>query len=218
MHDACGPHASSTHAVLHIREASRAGETIRFRLYAEGLPKDAVYSLVAWPVTQAEPSVVLQGVTLDSTGMAICAGKRQTCGSADRPDDPVDVPVLPVPGEPLRLGLVSSDGASKSFAKIVPVPLHGEDRGCTIDATRLTPATELLWIEGSGFPANAGIAMDGDSEGERHVAKGTTDDAGHYATAILPFKQGLQRGTIHIVLRGAKCAPSTDVRWGRGNY
>ena len=70
-----------------------------------------------------------KGVTLNSSGLAICAGRPGTCGTADNPDDPIDVIVQPIPGEPVRLGLISADGTTKVFAKIVPNPLHGDDPG-----------------------------------------------------------------------------------------
>lgn len=89
----------------------------------------------------------------------------------DKPSDPIDLVSRPAAGEPLRFGLVSEDGATKVFAKIVPVALRGEDRGCTVEGTLLTPAAELVLIEGSGFPANSELKVDSDSEGERHSGK-----------------------------------------------
>lgn len=177
--------------------------------------KDGVYSIVAWPVTQKVPIEVQRGVTLDASGLAICAGMPGTCGSADKPDDPIDLAFSPAPGEPLRLGLVSADGATKVYAKTVPVSLRGEDRGCTVDATLLTPGAELVLIEGSGFPANSEVTADTNSEGERHGGKGKVDADGRYVTAILPAKQGVKAGTAKVNLNSAKCSPSVTFAWGR---
>jgi hypothetical protein len=130
MHEVWGAKASTPNASLAIKESTRTGQVINLRLIADGVPKDGVYSLVTWPVTQKGPSEMLKGATLDSSGLAVCAGKPGTCGSADNPNDPIDVTVQPIPGEPIRLGIVSADGATKVFAKVVPNPLHGDDRGC----------------------------------------------------------------------------------------
>jgi hypothetical protein len=215
MHQVWGAKASTASASLTIKEASRSGPVVSFRLYAQGLPKDGVYSILAWPVTQRLPIEVQKGVTLDASGLAICAGIPGTCGSADKPDDPIDLAVSPAPGEPLRLALVSVDGATKVFAKTVPVPLLGEDRGCTVEATILTPAAELVLIEGSGFSANGDITMDSSSEGERHGGKRKADPDGRYVTAILPAKQGVKAGTAKVTLKSADCSPTVTFAWGR---
>ena len=217
MHEAWGPKASTLNASLVIMESARSGQTIKFRLVAGGVPRDGVYSLVAWPVTQKGPSEALRGVTLDASGLAICAGMPGTCGAADKPNDPIDLSLRPIPGEPVRLGLVSADGATKLFAKLVPIPLRGEDGGCSVEAVLLTPGAELVLIAGSGFPSNSELTMDSDSDGERHSAAGKADADGRYVTAILPFKQGMASGTARVNLKAAKCSPSVSVRWGRRN-
>jgi hypothetical protein len=214
MHDAWGPKASSPNTRLNIKESARSGQLIKFRLYAEGLPKDAIYTIVIWPVTQKGPSKNLAGVTLDESGLAVCAGKPGTCGG-DKPNDPIDLTVQPVPGEPLRLGLVSEDGATKVFAKVVPIPLRGEDRGCAVEGVLLTPGTEVVLIEGSGFPANAELQMDSDSEGERHGERKKADADGRYVSAMLPYKKGVNRGTLKVSLKSAGCSPSIKVPWGK---
>ena len=191
------------------------GPVIKLRLIADGVPKNGVYSLVTWPVTQKGPSEVLKGVTLDSSGLAICAGKPGTCGTADNPNDPIDVTVQPIPGEPVRLGLISADGATKVFAKVVPNPLHGDDRGCGVDAVLLTPGAELVLIVGSGFPIDSDLTMDSASEGEHHGGKGKADAEGRYVSAIMPYVQGVAAGVTTVNLKAGKCGPSVKVPWGR---
>src|SRR5258708_889642 len=132
MHAAWGPAASTPSASLTLKESSRSGPVIKFGLYAEGVPQDQTYTIVTWPVTQNRPSEVMNGVTVDASGQAICAGTPGTC-RGDQPNDPINIATQPVPGEPVRLGLVSTGGATKVFAKIVPIPLRGEDRGCTVE-------------------------------------------------------------------------------------
>ena len=216
MHEAWGLKASTPNASLVLRESMRSGQVIKFTLTVAGVPKGNVYTLVSWPVTQKGPSEILRGVTLDASGLAICAGTPGTC-SANKPNDPIDVNLRPIPGEPVRLGLVSADGATKVFATVVPIPLRGEDRGCSVEATLLTPGAELVLIEGLGFTPNNDITMDSESEGERHTANGKADPDGRYTIAILPYKQGIARGTTKVQLKSAKCAPSVNVLWGQRN-
>jgi len=210
-----GVKASPPNTSLVIQESERAGQVIKFRLIASGVPKDGVYAMLAWPVTQKGPSEVLTGVTLDGNGQAICAGVPGTCGSADKPNDPIDLVLGPIPGEPVRIALISADGATKVFSKLVPIPLSGDDRGCRVEATLLTPGAELVLIEGSGFPPNSDVTMESESQGEHHSGKAKTDADGRYASALLPYRQGVARGSTKINLKAAKCAPSLTFAWGR---
>ncbi len=215
MHNAWSSKMSTPNTRLTIRESARSEQVIKFRLYADGLPKDGIYTIVTWPVTQKQPSELLTGVTLDTSGLAICAGRPGTCGAADKPNDPIDLNILqPVAGEPVRLGLVSADGVTKVLASSVPIPLHGEDRGCAVDAVLLLPRGMLVLVEGSGFPASSELKMDSDSEGERHGGNGKVDRYGHYVSAVVPYKLGTPRGTLRVTLKSANCAPSVSVPWG----
>jgi len=216
QHIAWGPAASTPNTKLVLKESARSGSEVKFQLFAENLPKEAIYSLVSWPVTAKGPAVTIQGVTLNEAGMAICSGKPGNC-SGQRPNEPVDLVAHPVPGEPLRVGLVSIDGLIKAFVKTVPVPLRAEDHGCRVDATILTPGSELVWLEGSGFPAGGELAFDSDSEGDRQNRKVKADAEGRYFTAMLPYKQGLQSGTLRVTLKYGSCAPTVKVPWGKRN-
>jgi hypothetical protein len=216
MHDAWGARASSPNATLTIVEQSHTGAEFRYRLRATGIPAGSVMTLVAWPVTQRGPVEVLHGVTFsDDVGFAVCAGRPGTCGDPAKPNDPIDLPFRPVAGEPVRLGVISQDGSVKAFARIVPVPLQGEDKGCRVSASLLTPAAELLFVEGAGFAPNSELTMATDSEGDKHDAKGKADDQGRYVSALMPYKQGLARGTVNIRLKGSACSPGVAVPWGK---
>lgn len=215
MHDAWGPRASTPNVSLAIVEESRSGADFRYGLRATGIPADAVFTLMSWAITQREPAVVLQGITFDAKGTAVCAGRAGTCGDPAVPNDPIHVPFRAVPGEPVRLGIASSDSSIKAFAKIVPLPLQGEDKACRVSATLLIQGAELLFVEGTGFAANTQLTMSTDSEGEKHEFKGKDDAQGRFTSALLPYKQGLSHGTVNIILRGDACSPAVSVRWGK---
>lgn len=214
MHQVWGPPASTPNTLLRVIETP-ASQTKRFRLMAEGIPKDAVYTLIMWSVTQKGPTEALKGITIDASGLAICAGTPGTCGSPEKPNDPIDLVLQAAPGEPVRVALISADGLTKVFAKLVPIPWCGEDRGCSVEAVLLTPGAELVLIVGSGFLPNSDVAMDSVSEGERHGDKVKTDATGRYTTAILPYRQGVARGTTKVILKTAQCAPTVEFSWGR---
>jgi hypothetical protein len=201
---------------LAIKETSRSGQIIKFGLFADGLPKDKTYSVVSWPITVDTFGVIMSGVTFNSAGVAICAGLPNTC-VGKKPNDPIDFLTQPIPGEPLRLGVVSDDRSIKLFAKTVPLPIKSEDRGCTLEAVLLTPDAAVLWIEGSGFAPGSELALEGNSEGERQSKTDKADSDGHYISSALPQRQGLARGTIEIALRSTKCSPSVNVSWGPRN-
>jgi hypothetical protein len=200
---------------LAIVQQSHTGTEFRYRLQANGIPADSVVTLVLWPVTQRGPVEVLRGVTFNDMGFAVCAGRPGTCGDPAKPNDLIDIPFRPAPGEPLRLGIVSQDAVIKAFAKIVPVPLQGEDKGCRVSAALLMPGAELVFVEGTGFAPNSELTMAMDSEGEKHDVKSKVDEQGSYISALMPYKQGLVRGTVNIRLKGGACSPTVSVSWGK---
>ncbi len=202
-HQAWGPKASTKNASLTIREASRSGQTVTVRLYAKGLPANGVLTLMNWPITEQNPVETMRGISLGPDGIAMANGK------------PVEVSVTPLPGEPLRLGLVSADRAAMAFAEMSPIPIQAEDRGCTLQATLLTPGAEMLLIEGSGFPPNAEYTTESNSEGERQAGRNKAGPDGKFSFAVLPYKEGLAKGTIVIGVKVPQCSPSITVPWGR---
>jgi hypothetical protein len=82
-----------------------------------------------------------------------------------------------------------------------------------VDAVLLTPGSEEVLIQGSGFPANSELTLDSDSEGERHGGKGKVDADGNYASVVLPYKLGIPWGILNVRLKSAACSPSIQVPW-----
>lgn len=215
LHEVWGPLASSPNVSLAFVEESRSGANFRYTLRATGVPPGAVFTLMSWAVTQRGPTEVLDGVTFDDKGVAICAGRAGTCGDPAVPNDPIHFPFRAVPGEPVRLGIISSDSSIKAFAKIVPLPLQGEDKGCRVSATLLLQGAALLFVEGTGFAPNTEVTMSGNSEGEKHDSKEKVDAQGRFVSALMPAKAGITHGSIKIVVKSASCSPAVSVPWGR---
>ncbi len=214
MYEEWGPQQNSPNASLELREFARQGRFVKYRIYAHGLPSDAIYSILELPVTQTIPTVSLSGVTLKSSGLAICAGKPGTCGRPDKPDDPISLTFVPAPGEPFRIALVSGENW-KAYATVVPNPIEAEESGCLLDVILLTPRAELVLLEAYGLANNEQATLLTESYSETRGTTITADSVGHYQGAILPFVRGKTGGITHVMLKAANCSPSLDFAWGR---
>ena len=209
-----GPGLNSPGAMLSIKETSREGGTVTFSLRAAGLPKDKVYVLFQWPVTQMKPVPALRGVSFDADGVAICAGRTGTCGNLEKPNDPIELTAIPALGEPYRFAVAAQDDpAIKAYAKVVPMPIESVDKACHLRGVVLMPHGILVGVEAAGYPPDAVIDFHTDSEGEVHDSKPKTDNAGRYVTAVLPVKGGARAGSVRIRAAAGDCAPEISVPW-----
>jgi len=193
-----------------VAQSQQFGTTLTFSLRAVGAPKDKTYALVSWPVdlpaTAKAPLTLAKGVTLDSHGTADRGGDQ---------DKPVSLPLRPAPGEPVRVGLISTDDTVKIFTSIVPVPLEGKDHGCHISAVILTRNAEVVMFEGSGFQPDADIEVASVSGKEVRKQAKQADAKGNFMAVDLPFVEGQSHGNVKMTLKSDKCSPSVMVGWGK---
>jgi hypothetical protein len=218
---AWGPGLNSPGASMQLREISREkvkGETVvTYRILTLGLPITSSYSLMTAGFDYVAVSR-LDGLTLDESGQAICAGKQNLCGEPDEPSAPYDLKVVAAKGEPKRFGLVSRDHNFKAFISIVPFPVEGVDAICSVEAILLTPKAEALLVLGRGFPANSEVRMQANSAGETHFTTEMTDDRGNFSKIQLPYVEGKSNGLIRVTAQSKACAPFVDFQWGRDSY
>lgn len=213
-HMGWGPELNSPGTALIIRELSREGGTVSFGLRATGVPKDKLYVLFQWPVTQAKPVPALRGVTFDDNDVAVCAGRPGTCGKPDKPNDPIELTTIPALGEPFRFAIAAEDDAGiKAYAKAVPLPVEAEDKGCRLRAVVLAPRATLVGVEASGFPSGSTLDVHTDSAGEIHDTKQIADQSGRYIAAVFPVKAGTPAGTIRIRVSSGDCKPEISLPW-----
>ena len=109
---------NSPGVTLSLNEINRRRITDRtlvtYELYATGMPKDHIFTIFEVKIS-GQFNKLLEGVTLDSDGQAICAGRKGTC-SGDAPNNPVDLVFFAGKAEPKRLALVSEDGQFKGLS------------------------------------------------------------------------------------------------------
>ena len=208
---------SSPGASIQAKVAHRERNLFYYNLYVTGLPTDQLYTVVAWPVTGQKPYVQLEGVSIGKDGLVGCTGRQPgECDDPDSsPDQPgtVDFTLEPVKGEPYRFALIKGD--SKASVIIVPDPIAAKDKGCTLDVVRLTPAFELAFFTGTGYPSNLEISFDSESYSEKHSVKTMSDAEGKIHFAMMPFVAGRARGTTRIAAVGLACSPSLKFDWGQ---
>src|SRR6185312_298714 len=203
--DAGRLNSEGTH--VRAKELSRTengGIVASYALYATGFTA-RLYDLVTIPITP-------QVQTVDAGADLQLAEDGQLM---DGPNDP-RVLIVPdfVPGEPLRLGLLSKDGKQRAFVTILPNPIKDIDHGCSLNVIRLLPRFEIALVEATGFPPNAELDFKSDSFGEIHNGKLKTDAAGQVQTAILPFVKGESKGAIRVAIEAPSCKPHVSFKWG----
>ena len=213
-HMSWGPELNSPGATLAVMETSREGGTVTFSLRATGLPKDKIYVLFQWPVTQMKPVPALRGVTFDADGIAICAGRTGTCGSLEKPNDPIELTAIPALGEPYRFAVAAEDDpAIKAYTKVVPMPIESVDKACHLRGVVLMPHGILVGVEAVGYPPDTVLDFHTESEGEVHDSKPKSDNTGRYVTAVLPVKAGERVGNVRISAAAGACKPEISVPW-----
>jgi hypothetical protein len=186
---------------------------VKYGLYATGLPKDLTYDLLK---VQISGKVLMQmhGITLDSDGRAICAGRKGTC-SGSSSDSPIELVFFAGKSEPIRLSLVSNDNSHvKGFIQAIPFPNSVSDKDCTLQAIIGTPKGEVTYVQGSGFEPNEELTTDSESYGERNHSVTKAEADGSYFAAALPYVLGKTSGTTVWSVKGNNCNPKLTFSWG----
>ena len=202
---------------LTLKEINRTRATdrtlVKYELYATGFPKDLTFTIFEVKIS-GQFNKFLNGVTLDSNGRAICAGRKGTC-SGSGPNSPIDLAFFAGKAEPKRLALVSDDDTHlKGFLAVIPFPNSTTDKACRLESVIGTPKGELTYLQGSGFEPNEKLVADGESYGEKNhgVAKAEAD--GSYFAAIMPGIIGKTSGNTTYKVKGKNCSPELTFSWG----
>jgi hypothetical protein len=212
---------SSNGASVEVREISRRGRSgkdlvVQYHLFVKGLPQEKLYQYLNWPINQSGPQTALAGISIGKEGLLMCAGRTpEQCGDASKKDDPIEFTFVPAKAEPYRVAIAASNDPDLRVAVIiVPDPIEGKDKGCSLTVVRLLPKFELAYLEGSGFPAKSEVAFDTQSFGEKHTATAKTNENGELSFALMPFVAGRSAGTTQVRALG-NCSPALSFDWGK---
>jgi len=201
-----------------FREVARSTQDgrlkVTYNVIVSGAPKDQNYTLVAWPINAAKPAEQMKGLSLTADGTMVCAGKTSEQCSGEKENDPVNLTLFPVPGEVVRLALVSSDQKTKIFFGIVPDPIVASGGACGLEAIRVMPHFVLALLGAKGFEANESLSFSSTSHDQSHRDDVKANDEGNFFQAMLPAVKGKQNGRTSVSVKGKTCAASLSFDWG----
>src|ERR1051326_3693648 len=187
---------------------------VKYELSAIGMSRDLTYTLFKIQVS-GQILKQLDGVTLDSGGRAICAGRKGTC-SGPNPNSPINLVFFAGKSEPIRLSLASTDESHplRGFIQAIPFPNSVTDNGCKLESILGSPKGEVTYIQGSGFEPNEELRMDSESYGEKNHGVTKAEADGSYFAVALPNILGKLSGTTKWSVKGRNCNPTLTFSWG----
>jgi hypothetical protein len=200
---------------IQVKEVSREGSVTQYHVFIQGAPEGWIFQEISWPVTQDEPSVAMEGITIGKDGILICDGRNALeCGDASRPDDPIEFTFQSLKGEANRIAFKSQNVTIGTV--IVPDPVEGKNKGCTLSAVRLTAGFELAYVEGAGYQPNSDIHYLATSD-KPYPAIIHSDDKGVIRFSVLahPANVGQKDGKIKVKIMESQCSPELSYEWGQ---
>ncbi len=185
------------------RERRGSDLLVAYHVFVKGAPKDQLYELQQWPTNAEKPFVTGQGLSIASDGLVMSQNHD------------VNFAFHPAKGEPYRLVLLSADGSTKIYFGVIPDPIIGEDRGCTLEAVGLLPKFPLVMIRAKGYKPSEELQFASKSYDEAHDIQVKSDADGEFVTAVLPKVKNKPTGKTDVTLKGAGCAPTLSFEWGK---
>ena len=192
------------------------GSVTRYRILAEGVPENRVYSLGTWAVG-GDPGYGEQDVYVNAQGLVMTRRPNPEEEGAIKLQA-VEVQVSPknITGEPTRYALLSRDGQVTAFGTLVPHPVVSQDGGCRLEARIAAPGSAAVLIVADGFAAQTRLKVVLESQGEVSNVDAMTDGNGHIVVAGFPYIQGATQGVLKATAEGQNCLPSVQLPWGAG--
>jgi hypothetical protein len=213
MDQAWGGEMTSPGMMLTMVEKSRSASGITYQLHAQGAPMGKDYVLLNWTLGDAKPKRLMFGVRVNASGTVVCANAEGPCMDTAT-NDPLAMTFQTVPGEPVRVGLLASDGSAKLLDEEVPTPLRVKDGSCTLNAVLLAPNAEVVLFQGTGFGAAESLSVTSTFNGKMWTDAKRTDASGDFLVADLPKVDGAQNGLVTVTAKGTTCSPSLTVPFG----
>ena len=219
QNQAWNPKSNSPGVSIKVDEVRRSqAHQIYYQLTASGFPSNLKYTIVTWPANQLKPRAGMTGVTLDASGLAVCAGTPGTC-KGDGPNSPIQMQFSPVKSEPIRLSLVSDDEKHlRAFLSLVPIPNRVTDKECSLEVVMSAPLSSLVALQGSGYEPNSDIQFSSESEGEHHDGHFKADSKGNVYFAMGLGVKGEEKGVAKVKVVSSGCSLSLAIPWGKDSY
>lgn len=194
---------------------------IRYKLKAEGFPRDRLYSLwterTVGGIPENRKAFERLRVEADETVTTAYGTDLEFVLVRDRerrsgPDVLTDVPE----GQSLVLTLVSDDRAIESWLRVTPFPVESVgDGGCRIAIEPQAAADRVLaTIHGGGFQAGEKVEIRIVSRGSSAVISERATAKGGFRATAYPEGPADRRGTATVTASGAKCSVATHFHWG----
>jgi hypothetical protein len=118
-------------------------------------------------------------------------------------------------GEPFRLGVISSDGSVRAFARVVPDPIEASDGPCRLSVELASPDGLMFVLHGDGFEPDVELTTVTVSGKEKlnNTFRNSTD--GKFAIPILPGVVGKKSGSTTVTVSSKSCTVPVRFDWGR---
>lgn len=202
---------------IEAKEISRTGKSgddlvVQYHIFVKGVPANTLFQEISWPVNHDKPFSPLEGISVGKDGILMCAGRTpEQCGDPKKPDDPIEFITKPRKGEPSRVAFIAQD--FRIGTVIVPDPIEASDRGCTLNAVRLTSKFELAFISGSGYPPNADVhyRVSGEATNDEVIK---SDESGTIRFSMIAYPGNKTKGTVTVKITESKCSPELSYPWG----
>jgi hypothetical protein len=180
-----------------------------YDFYLTGVPADQEYTMFQWPLEEAGPEVVAPAYLSDTGRLCMHAG---ACQGTSGPY--VMMALLSAPGLPHRIGITSKDKKYGAAVMVVPDPIIGEDKGCSVEVLRVRMDFTVAVLRGKGFPPNDEVQYVSNSEGEQIKGSFKAKDQGQFTIGLAPGVKGKLQGTDQVKFKGSVCAPAVTYHWG----
>lgn len=187
---------------------------MQYHVKVSGAPKNKLYTLIAWPITIAQPVTMMEGLAIAADGTVGCpANSTKSCAERMKGAE-LKLTYTPDIGEIYRHALISEDHASRIFFSIVPAPMVETDKTCSLEVIRLSPRFELAVVRGKGFAPGDQLSFHTSSYQDVHDSQPKVNAQGEFWAVLSPFVQGRTMGTTQVTVKGRSCAPALSFEWG----
>jgi hypothetical protein len=187
---------------------------LHYHIKVSGASREKLYTLMAWPITTAQPFTMMEGLAIATDGTVGCPpDSLKSCGQHMKGAE-LKLTYTPGIGEIYRHALISEDHSSRIFFSIVPAPMIEHDKSCSLEIVRLSPRFELAVVRGKGFTPGEQLIFHTESYQERHDLQTRVNPQGEFWATLSPFVKGRTMGTTQVAVKGASCSPALSFGWG----